>query len=140
MHICAARTPSLCEVQVGELAQIAHSLGDVTAFFERGLDNDPRRHLMKHLVEHVTQFVHDVILRAVRAVHTVVGALALVLLLIFSGVVEAWGVLSLQRASVHMQHAQEKDRTGAFVAHSHTPRREHAKEKATQRCKIQGGL
>ena len=46
---------------------------------------------MKHLVEHVAQFVHDGILRAIGAVHTVIGALALVLLLIFPGVVEAWG-------------------------------------------------
>ena len=112
MHICAARTSSLCEVQVGELAQTAHSLGGVTAFLERGLHNDPRRHLMKHVVEHVTQLAHDIILRAVFAVHTVVGALALVFLFIFCGVVEAWGVLQLQRASV----------------------REHVKQKTKQRC------
>ena len=89
-----ARTPSLCEVQERELlAQIAHDLGDVAAFFELGLANDPRRHLMKHLVEHVAQFVHDVILRAIGAVHTVVGALSLILLVVFSGVVEALGIL-----------------------------------------------
>ena len=121
------------------LAQIAHNLGDVAAFFELGLANDPCRHLMKHLVEHVTQFIHDVILRAIGAVHTVVGALALVLLLIFSGVVEAWGVLLLQRASVHMRRAQEEDSTSASVAQPRTPRREHSEEQAEQRHIIQSG-
>ena len=107
-------------MQVGELAQTVYSLSDVTAFFERGLDNDPRRHLMEHLVEHVAQFVHDVILRAIGAVHTVVGAFAFILFFIFSGVVEAWGVLSIQRASVHMRHVQDEDSANLFMTQSHT--------------------
>ena len=129
MHICAARTPSLCEVQEKELAQIAHNLGDVTAFFERGLCNDPRRHLVKHLVEHVTQLVHDVILRAIDAVHTVIGAFAFIFFVIFTGVVEAWGVSQLLRASVHTRHVQDKDSANLFVTQSHSFLNENTQKK-----------
>ena len=117
MHICAARTPSLCEVQVGELAQIAHSLGDVTAFFERGLDNDPRRHLMKHLVEHVTQFVHDVIHRAILAVHPIISSFAFILLLIFAGVVETCESVSLLRAGVYTHNGTNNQHRYAILRH-----------------------
>ena len=116
----ARASSSLREVQVGKLAQAAHRLSDLAPLLERDLHDHPRSHMMEHIVEHSTQFVHNIIFRAIGGKHTIVRAFALALLLIFAGMVEACGTsMRLQRASVRMLHTHE-DSTSASVTHMHT--------------------
>ena len=71
---------SLCEVQIRELPQSGHGLGHTAALFERMLHHHAHCHLVEDLVIHVSELVHNIICRAIYAVHTIVRALALVLL------------------------------------------------------------
>ena len=71
------------------LAQAGHRLCDLAIFFELRLDHHTHAHVVEDLVEHVAELVDDAVLRAVAAIHAVVGALTFILLLVFCRVIEA---------------------------------------------------
>ena len=67
-----ARTPSfcevqsLCEVQVGQLTQVADHFGHVRVFFDlAALQDHACRHVMKDLLKDVLESVRGVALRAI---------------------------------------------------------------------------
>ena len=120
-------------MQVGEaLAQGADELGDLTFLFKGDLDEDPHCHRVEYLVERVAEFVDSAILRAIDLEHAIIRPLALVLLLVLSGMVET---LSIHRAwrgcDTNTKHSGAQERTrdsdsaSMLDTHTHTRTQAH---------------
>ena len=119
-----AHTPSLCEVQVGKLTQIADHFGHVRLFFDLALDDHARRHVMKDLLaEDVTQLVRGVTQRAVDLEDAIVRPLPSFVLFVLLGMIKASQRLSSlsvspsrdgQRKQAKWQTSRRRNCGGSF--------------------------